>query len=140
MSPKQWRVVLDAEKPPACGDWLAANGMGPGSEETVRFTFLDHSQADGFTFRNDVSIDGRVLCADRLSPDAYVDEVPWLHFPDCMKVVGVQLLDWRPAGWSHDRTLWLLTVESLPSNHEFERRFIEARDTRKGGGWWPFRR
>lgn len=30
MSPNQWRVVLDAETPPARGDWLAAvqaNGL-----------------------------------------------------------------------------------------------------------------
>lgn len=38
---KQWRVVLDAEKPPTCGDWLAASGMGPADKETVRFTFID---------------------------------------------------------------------------------------------------
>lgn len=142
---KRWRVILDAEKPPACGDWVAVNGMGPGEEEKVEFTFLDGTEGEGFTFRNEVSVGGRIFCADRLSPDAYVDEVPWLHFSDCMNVVGVERLDWQPAGWSHEKTLWQLTVESLPSNIEFEKRFIQGRDRRRdsatgGRGWLTFRR
>lgn len=136
---KQWRVVLDAETPPACGDWFAANGLVPGSEETVRFTFLDGSRAEGFTFRNEVMVEGCMIPSPQLSDDVGDNEVPWLHFPDCMEVVGVERLHWQPKALPQGRPLWLLTVESLPSNHAFERRFFEEQDKRQSKlkwKWW----
>lgn len=136
---KRWRVVLDAENPPACGDWLAANGMVPGEEETVRFTFLDGSQADGFTFKNEKFENGLVLSANRLCREYDEGEVPWLYFPDCMEVVGVQRLDWQPESWPHDKVLWLLTVESLPSNIEFEKRFDQGQAVPRQHIWRLFR-
>lgn len=121
---KKWQVVLDAAKPPACGDWVAVSGVCPGEEETVRFLFLDGTQAEGFTFSEggqgeaDVSVDSGKL--------------PWLQFPDCMQIVGVERQDWRPPSWPHDKDLWRLTVISLPSNTEFERKLLEGQEGKRG--------
>ncbi len=121
---ERWCVVLNAEKAPTCGDWVAVSGLCPGEEETARFLFLDGTEADGFTFLD--------------APQAQVgkspsgEQVPWLHFPDCMEIVGVERQDWRPPSWPHDKTLWRLTLVSLPSNVEFEKRLLGGQESRRG--------
>lgn len=113
---KQWCVVLDAEKAPSCGDWVAVSGLCPGEEETVRFLFLDGTEADGFTFLD--------APKEQVGDSPSDEQIPWLHFPDCMEIVGVERQDWRPLSWPHDKTLWRLTLVSLLSNVEFEKRFF----------------
>jgi hypothetical protein len=122
--PNRWRVVLAASEPPRCGEWLAVNGMELGNEETVRFTYLDGSHADGFTFRNETAENGLIFSTNGIGKGHRADDVPWLYFPDCMEIVGVENLEWRPAGWPYDNPLWLLTMKSLPSNVEFEKRLL----------------
>lgn len=112
---KKWRVVLDAAKAPTCGDWVAVSGLCPGEEETAQFLFLDGTEAGGFTFL-----------------DASQEQVPWLHFPDCMEIVGIERQDWRPPSWPHDKALWRLTLVSLPSNVEFEKRLLVGQESRRG--------
>lgn len=121
---KKWRVVLDAEKAPTCGDWVAVSGLCPGEEETARFLFLDGTEADGFTFLD--------APQDQMDGFRGREQVPWLHFPDCMEIVGVERQDWRPPSWPHDKVLWRLTVVSLRSNVEFERRFLKGQESRSG--------
>ena len=128
---KRWRVVMDAEKAPAVGDWVAINGLVPGEEERPRFTFLDNSQATGFTVLEGARAQGKVSSWQKRDAQHASGKVPWLHFPDCMKIVGVERLNWCPETWTTDATLWLLIVESLPSNIEFERRFISERERRR---------
>lgn len=128
---KHWRVVLDAEKAPAIGDWVAIDGLVPGTEEWPRFTFLDNSTATGFTFLEGARARGmRPSLQDREMEHAN-GTIPWLHFPDCMEIVGVERLDWCPDGWTRDATLWLLTVKSLPSNIEFEKRLLANDESQK---------
>ena len=121
---KKWCVVLDAAKAPTCGDWIAVSGLCPGEEETARFLFLDGTQADGFTF-----LEPRL---DQLDGSHDGEKVPWLHFPDCMEIVGVERQEWRPPNWPHDKALWRLTVVSLPSNIEFEKRLLDGQENRRG--------
>ncbi|HRC44206.1 MAG TPA: hypothetical protein PLT27_09155 [Nitrospira sp.] len=80
---KKWRVVLDAAKAPTCGDWVAVSGLCPGEEETARFLFLDGREADGFTFLD--------APQEQVGNSPSGEQVPWLHFPDCMEIVGVQI-------------------------------------------------
>ena len=54
-----------------------------------------------------------------------------MHFQDCVEIVGVERLDWRPPTWPHDRPLWLLIVESLPTNGQFEKRLFAEHKRRK---------
>lgn len=115
---KKWRVILDAAKAPTCGDWVAVSGLCPGEEETARFLFLDGREADGFTFLD--------ASPEQVGNSPSDEQVPWLHFPDCMEIVGVERQEWRPPSWPHDKTLWRLTLVSLPSNVEFERKFLEG--------------
>ena len=77
---KKWRVVLDAVKAPTCGDWVAVSGLCPGEEETARFLFLDGTEADGFTFLD--------APQEQVGNAPSGEQVPWLHFPDCMEIVG----------------------------------------------------
>lgn len=121
---KKWCVVLDAAKAPTCGDWIAVSGLCPGEEETARFLFLDGTQADGFTFLD--------APQDRMDGSHGREQVPWLHFPDCMEIVGVERQEWRPPSWPHDKTLWRLTLVSLPSNVEFEKRLLKCQESRSG--------
>ncbi len=121
---KKWRVVLDAAKAPTCGDWVAVSGLCPGEEETARFLFLDGTEADGFTFLD--------ASQEQVGDSPGGGQVPWLHFPDCMEIVGVERQEWRPPSWPHDKALWCLTVVSLPSNIEFERKLLEGQDIRRG--------
>lgn len=124
-----WCIVLDAPDPPTCGDWVAVNGLCPGEEETARFLFLDGTEASGFTF-----VDEPQAQRDKA---ATAGQVRWLDFPDCMEIVGVARQDWRPPSWPHDKTLWRLTLASLPSNGAFERR-LQAGQTRNSGLLnWP---
>ena len=121
---KKWRVVLDAPKAPTCGDWVAVSGLCPGEEETVRFFFLDGTEAQGFTFLDapQAQLGGSLSAAP----------VPWLHFPDCMEIVGVERQDWRPPSWPHDKALWSLTLVSLPSSIEFEKRLLDRQKSGRG--------
>lgn len=121
---KRWRVVLEAELAPAIGDWVAINGMVPGKEETAWFTFLDGTQAEGFTFLEGSLARGHVPSWLEQEEKHSNGRMPWLHFSDCMEIVGVQHLNWCPENWTGDATLWLLTVKSLPSNGEFEKRLL----------------
>lgn len=121
---KKWRVVLDAAKAPTCGDWVAVSGLCPGEEETARFLFLDGTQADGFTFLE--------TAPDQMDRPQGDEQVPWLHFPDCMEIVGVERQEWRPPSWPHDKTLWRLTLVSLPSNIEFEKRLLGGQESKRG--------
>lgn len=122
---KKWCVVLDAAKAPTCGDWIAVSGLCPGEEETARFLFLDGTQADGFTFLE--------ASQDQLDSSHDGEKIPWLHFPDCMEIVGVERQEWRPPSWPHDKALWRLTVVSLPSNIEFEKRFFAGQKENRRG-------
>ncbi|MGS4986260.1 hypothetical protein [Pseudosulfitobacter sp. RP-4] len=121
---KKWRVVLDAAKAPTCGDWVAVSGLCPGEEETARFLFLDGTEADGFTFLD--------APQEQVGDSPSGEQVPWLHFPDCMEIVGVERQYWRPPSWPHDKALWRLTLVSLPSNVEFEKRLLEGQESRRG--------
>lgn len=121
---KKWRVVLDAAKAPTCGDWVAVSGLCPGEEETARFLFLDGTEADGFTFLD--------APHEQVGNAPSGEQVPWLHFPDCMEIVGVERQEWRPPSWPHDKTLWRLTLVSLPSNVEFEKRLLVGQESRRG--------
>ena len=121
---KKWCVVLDAAKAPTCGDWIAVSGLCPGEEETARFLFLDGTQADGFTFLE--------TAPDQMDGSHDGEKVPWLHFPDCMEIVGVERQEWRPPSWPHDKALWRLTLVSLPSNIEFEKRLLEGQESKWG--------
>lgn len=143
---KNWRVVLDEEKAPAVGSWVAIDGLVPGEEETARFMFLDGTHAEGFTFLEEPPAPGHWHSwADREARHAN-GKIPWLDFPDCMEIVGVQHLNWCPERWTGDARLWLLTVESLASNLEFEKRLDEEyrrrRKTRsmlrRIRDWWPY--
>jgi hypothetical protein len=128
----RWKVVLDAETAPACGDWVAISGMGPADEEVAHFLFVDGTQAQGFTFverRPDLWHSGPSI-QEKL--DARADGTAlWMHFQDCVEIVGVEPLDWRPPTWPHDRPLWLLIVESLPTNIQFEKRLFDEHARRK---------
>lgn len=121
---KKWRVVLVAAKAPTCGDWVAVSGLCPGEEETARFLFLDGTEADGFTFLD--------APQEQVGYSPSGEQVPWLRFPDCMEIVGVERQDWRPPTWPHDKALWRLTVVSLPSNIEFEKRLLDDQKSRRG--------
>lgn len=121
---KKWRVILDAAKAPTCGDWVAVSGLCPGEEETARFLFLDGREADGFTFLD--------ASPEQVGNSPSGEQVPWLHFPDCMEIVGVERQEWRPPSWPHDKTLWRLTLVSLPSNVEFEKRLLVGQESRRG--------
>jgi hypothetical protein len=121
---KKWRVVLDAAKAPTCGDWVAVSGLCPGEDETARFLFLDGTEADGFTFLD--------APPEQVGDSPNGEQVPWLHFPDCMEIVGVERQEWRPPSWPHDKTLWRLALVSLPSNVEFEKRLLEGQESRRG--------
>ncbi|MBM2256028.1 hypothetical protein JQW78_23370 [Sulfitobacter pseudonitzschiae] len=121
---KKWRVVLDAAKAPTCGDWVAVSGLCPGEEETARFLFLDGTEAHGFTFLD--------APQEKVGASPNGEQVPWLHFPDCMEIVGVERQYWRPPSWPHDKTLWCLTLVSLPSNVEFEKRLLVGQESRRG--------
>lgn len=125
---KKWRVVLDAPKAPTCGDWVAVNGLCPGEEETARFYFLDGTQARGFTFLD--------APQEQLGGSPSGAPVPWLHFPDCMEIVGVERQDWRPPSWPYDKALWSLTLVSLPSNIAFEKRLLEGQKSKRGVLSW----
>lgn len=129
---KKWHVVLDAENPPVCGDWIALSGLCPGQEETVRFLFLDGTRAEGFTFLEGGRERGESPSWDELEAAHGGGKVPWLHFPDCMEIVGVERQEWRPPSWPHEKALWRLTVVSLPSNIEFEKRLLEGQENRRG--------
>lgn len=128
---KRWRVVLDAEEAPAVEDWVAIDGLVPGEEERPRFTFLDNSKAKGLTVREGVTARGAVPTWQDWEERHANGKIPWLHFPDCMKIVDIQRLDLHPRSWEKDHTLWLLTVESLPSNIAFEMRFIEEQERQR---------
>ena len=121
---KKWQVVVDMEKPPVCGEWVAISGTCPGKEETVELLFTDWRRADGFTFAE--AEPGQSDASGRSST------IPWLHFSDCMEIVGVERQDWRPPSWPHDKALWRLTVISLPSNAEFEKRLLDGHENRRG--------
>lgn len=121
---KKWCVVLDAAKAPTCGDWIAVSGLCPGEEETARFLFLDGTQADGFTFLD--------APQDQMDGSHDGEKVLWLHFPDCMEIVGVERQEWRPPSWPHDKALWRLTLVSLPSNVAFEKRLLDGQERRRG--------
>ena len=125
---KKWRVVLDAVKAPTCGDWVAVSGLCPGEEETARFLFLDGTEADGFTFLD--------APPEQVGDSPSGEQVPWLHFPDCMEIVGVERQEWRPPSWPHDKALWRLTLVSLPSNVEFEKRLLDGQESRRGVQSW----
>jgi len=120
---KKWCVVLDAAKAPTCGDWIAVSGLCPGEEQTARFLFLDGTQANGFTFLE--------TAPDQMDGSHHGEKVPWLHFPDCMEIVGVERQEWRPLSWPHDKTLWRLTLVSLPSNIAFERKLLDGQEHRR---------
>jgi hypothetical protein len=49
-----------------------------------------------------------------------------------MEIVGVERQEWRPPSWPHDKTLWRLTLVSLPSNVEFEKRLLIGQESRRG--------
>jgi hypothetical protein len=121
---KKWRVVLDAAKAPTCGDWVAVSGLCPGEEETARFLFLDGTEAGGFTFLD--------ASQEQVGGSPSGEQVPWLHFPDCMEIIGIERQDWRPPSWPHDKALWRLTLVSLPSNIEFEKRLLVGQESRRG--------
>jgi len=125
---KKWRVVLDAVKAPTCGDWVAVSGLCPGEEETARFLFLDGAEADGFTFLD--------AAQEQVGDSPSGEPIPWLHFPDCMEIVGVERQEWRPPSWPHDKALWRLTLVSLPSNVEFEKRLLDGQESRRGVQSW----
>jgi len=136
----QWYVALKAEKPPTIGDWAAINE----DNANVQFTFLDGTKAEGFTvFEGTGGVPPWIERKERVARG----EIPWLHFSDCMEIVGIQLLKWRPENWNSDDPLWLLTVESLPSNIEFEIRACREYDRRKKmrpitekiKEWWKWR-
>ena len=122
---RRWYVVLDAEEAPAVEDWVAIDGLVPGEEERPRFTFLDNSKAKGLTVLEGPRARGEVPSWQEREEQHADGKIPWLHFPGCMKIVGIQRLDLHPRRWEKDHTLWLLTVESLLSNIAFEMRFIE---------------
>ena len=128
----RWKVVLDAETPPHVGDWVAISGMGPADEEVAHFLFVDGTRADGFTFverRLGIGHKGPSL---QEMLDAELDgTVFWMHSQDCVEIVGVERLDWRPPTWPHDRPLWLLIVISLPTNVQFEKRLFAEHERRK---------
>lgn len=121
---KQWRVVLAARAAPAAGDWVSINGLEPGEEENVYFTFLDGRREKGFTCLEGSHALGQVPSLEELEAGHASDRIPWLHFPDCMEITGVQRLNWCPENWPDKTTLWQLTIESLPSNIEFEKRYL----------------
>lgn len=125
---KKWRVVLDAVKAPTCGDWVAVSGLCPGEEETARFLFLDGTEANGFTFLD--------ASQEQVGDSPSGEPIPWLHFPDCMEIVGVERQEWRPPSWPHDKALWRLTLVSLPSNVEFEKRLLDGQESRRGVQSW----
>ena len=127
---KRWKVVLEAEEPPACGTWVAIGGMCPRQEEVACFLFLDGTEAKGFTVIEGTSPGRREPSFQEVLEAHAGGHVPWLHFQDCMMVVGAERLDWCPATWPHDRPLWLLVVKSLPSNAAFERRVAAGQERR----------
>lgn len=129
------KVVLDAERAPAVGTWVAISGMCPGQEEVARFLFLDGTEAEGFTVLEEpASPWQRGPSLQEIMDAEAAGTALWMRAQDCVEVVGVERLNWRPAGWPHDRTLWLLTVESLPSNAEFERRLWAEQGRRQANG------
>jgi len=137
---EQWYVALKREKPPAIGDWVAIDE----DRENVQFAFVDGTESEGFTvFEGSEGVPSWLDRKERVARG----EIPWLHFSDCMEVVGIQPLKWRPENWSSDDPLWLLTVESLPSNIEFEKRIWEEYQrqrknrpiTEKISDWWNSR-
>jgi len=139
----QWYVALKAEKPPAIGDWVEINEH----HAAVLIAFLDGTEAEGFTNFEDSAVrEGPPLWSEVEERHARGD-IPWLNFSDCMEIVGVQRLKSSPDGWMGNDTFWLLTVESLPSNLEFERRYSEEADRRrkmrpmieKIKEWWGLR-
>ncbi|MGC1503818.1 MAG: hypothetical protein WA782_06710, partial [Sulfitobacter sp.] len=81
-------------------------------------------EADGFTFLD--------APQEQVGDSPSGEQVPWLHFPDCMEIVGVERQEWRPPSWPHDKTLWRLTLVSLPSNVEFEKRLLVGQESRRG--------
>jgi len=121
---KKWCVVLDSANAPTCGDWIAVSGLCPGEEETARFLFLDGTQADGFTFLE--------TAPDQMDHPHGGEQAPWLYFPDCMEIVGVERQEWRPPSWPHDKALWRLTLVSLPSNIAFEKRLLDGQESKRG--------
>jgi hypothetical protein len=128
----RWKVVLDAEAAPAVGAWVAISGMGPGQEEAAHFLFLDGTEAEGFTFLEAGSSPwDRGPSIQELMDARANGTALWIRCQDCVKIVGVERLAWRPEAWPHDRPLWLLTVESLPSNAEFEMRLFAEHEKRK---------
>jgi hypothetical protein len=128
----RWKVVLDAATPPRVGDWVAISGMGPADKEVAYFLFVDGTQAEGFTFverKPELWHDGPSI-QEKL--DAQADgTVLWMHSQDCVEILDVARLDWRPPTWSHDRPLWLLIVESLPTNGHLEKRLFDEHAKRK---------